>query len=167
MISRLNQQTQPSDSQEEEQDVGASQERMGQLMTSFLRRHTHQVGSQEEIEREEAEEEVNEEDEGVDEEDEAEEEEEEEEGEGSIGHQYHEVSDYFDQTPSSVQLPLPSPISSWSSYRDQEVGNESDQTASTSLCQPLTSQSYYQETRQGSSSINRPSLVSSIFFLPF
>lgn len=106
---------------------------------SFFRRHEHPAGGQEDVE-------------------------EEDEEKGSSGCQYHEVGDYFDQTDSSKQPPLPSSImSSWSSYQG---GDDSGQIESTSnLHQPQPSQSYYhEETRQCSSSTNHPSIEMELIY---
>ncbi|KAK9989527.1 hypothetical protein SO802_029766 [Lithocarpus litseifolius] len=83
-----------------------------------------------------------------------------EEGEENlISGQYHEASDYFDESSSSIQIASPYPLGSWS-YQDNQVGDDSDQVTSTSPHQHLPSQPYYQDSQQNSSATNPYSIVS-------
>ncbi|KAJ7969383.1 RING/U-box superfamily protein [Quillaja saponaria] len=144
-------------------DKEGSQERMEQLMEFSQERmlaEGSREGNREVEEREEEEEEEEERVLGGEEmdEDEEEEEDEKEEREASlISGQYHEVSDYFDQSTSSLEIPSPSLLRSWS-YRDNEGGADSDRGASTPSPRPSQSQSYYQDSRQYSPSTNHHSI---------
>ncbi|XP_048132061.1 uncharacterized membrane protein DDB_G0293934 isoform X2 [Rhodamnia argentea] len=92
-----------------------------------------------------------------DEEVEGHEEEEEDEEEGSlIGHQYHEASDYFDQTTSSFYMPSQS-LRSWS-FNDNEMNDDHEQVASTSSDQPPPSHSYYQDPQPHSACMDNLSM---------
>lgn len=83
-------------------------------------------------------------------------EEEEEEGGSLIGHQYHEASDYFDQTTSSFYMPSQS-LRSWS-FNDNEMNDDHEQVASTSSDQPPPSHSYYQDPQQHSTCMDNLSM---------
>ncbi|PON83565.1 43kDa postsynaptic protein [Trema orientale] len=143
MVTRLERQTRPAASLggggEEEKDDRS------QLMSCI------QNCQQQQREEEESEDEETEGEELEDEEAEGEQE------ESLISGQYHEASDYFDQSTSSQQIPSPSLLRSWS-FRDNEVGEDSDRAASTSPRQDFPSQSYYHSARQCSSSRNHPSV---------
>ncbi|KAL5773766.1 hypothetical protein ACOSP7_013413 [Xanthoceras sorbifolium] len=176
--------------EEEDEDT---QERMNQLLLSHLQRHLHQATtSQEEEQTQErnqlvhvdqvAEEEQQRQEEYYDQEEEEEdyhyqeeeeeeddeeadededEEQEEEEDRSSISHPFHEVSEYF-QSSSTLQMPSPSMITSWS-YRDNEVGDESDPVASPSP-QPLPSQTYYEDSRRSPDPANHLSLEMELIY---
>ncbi|KAK6283302.1 hypothetical protein POUND7_017127 [Theobroma cacao] len=144
MISRVQMQADRAESQEDKED---DEDRMVQVM-SYLQRHSHPSGGQEGRG-------------GVQEVDGQEEEEDDEDEERSlISHQYHEANSYFNQSTSSMQMPSPSLMRSWSFQDDNEIGNDSDRGPSTFSPPPGASQpQYFQDTRQSSSSsINRPSL---------
>ncbi|KAH7569739.1 hypothetical protein JRO89_XS06G0258400 [Xanthoceras sorbifolium] len=79
----------------------------------------------------------------------------------SISHPFHEVSEYF-QSSSTLQMPSPSMITSWS-YRDNEVGDESDPVASPSP-QPLPSQTYYEDSRRSPDPANHLSLEMELIY---
>ncbi|GAV92522.1 hypothetical protein CFOL_v3_35901, partial [Cephalotus follicularis] len=164
MISRAQRQTDIDIHQEGEQDEEESQERIGQLMLSYVQQHLHppvstnqeeQEGEEgiDEAETVEAEEEIEEEDEEVDR----------EEGSSTLGRQFHEANDYYDQSSSPVHMPSPSLLRSWS-YRDGEVGDDSDRVASTSPRQPLQSPSYYHDSQPFSFSANRPSMEMELIY---
>ncbi|KAF8025420.1 hypothetical protein BT93_F2297 [Corymbia citriodora subsp. variegata] len=79
------------------------------------------------------------------------------EGRGSlIGHQYHEASDYFDQSTSSFRMPSQS-LRSWS-YNDNEMNDDHEQVASTSSEQPPPSHSYYEDPQQHSTCMDNLSM---------
>ena len=156
-------------------------DKMDTLMMTRLEKQTHSAGSQgggeedeehsqlisfiQKCRQQQQEEEFKEEEIAGQEREEAEEiEGQEEEEESLISGQYHEASDYFEQSTSSQKISLPPLLRSWS-FQDNEVGDDSDQTASTSPYRGFPSQSYYHNTRHCSSSRNQPSIVSSIFFL--
>uniref|UniRef100_A0A5B6YL05 RING-type domain-containing protein n=2 Tax=Davidia involucrata TaxID=16924 RepID=A0A5B6YL05_DAVIN len=119
MISRIGRQPHPIGIQQEEEEEG-----MNQLM---IPRQTHQMCRDQDQEQEE-------DDDVVDEE---------QEEERPIGYQYNEVSDYCDEATSSMQLSLPSLSRSWSHNHHHQVSDDSNQVASPSLQQPLSSQSSY------------------------
>ncbi|KAK4742459.1 hypothetical protein SAY87_000460 [Trapa incisa] len=83
------------------------------------------------------------------------EEEEEEEEESMVGQKYHEASQYFNHSnPSSVTMPSPTSIRSWS-YRSHEMGNNDHQAlASTSSREMLHSNPYYNDAWQHINSID-------------
>lgn len=145
-------------------------ERMDKLMVSRLERRTQQ---------QEEDNENNEDDDGAEEElwcfsegntqpksSEEEEEVEEEEDERSlIGGQYHETSDYMDQSASPLQLASPSILSSWS-YQDNEMGEDSNRGASTSSPQPFPPQ--FSSNNQRTTLVStrhHPSIVRSLSLL--
>ncbi|KAI9198288.1 hypothetical protein LWI28_013034 [Acer negundo] len=153
------------DGYHEEEDE-TTQERMSQLLLSHLQRHLHPATTNQEEEeqtqeidqveeeyRDQEEEEDDhyqeeEEDEEEEEEDEEEEEEEEEER-SSMSHQFHEAGEYC-QSSSTIQMPSPSAITTWS-FRDIEVGDDSDHPVASSPPpppppKPLPSQTYYQDS---------------------
>lgn len=68
-----------------------------------------------------------------------------------ISAQYHEASDYLDQSASPVQLASPSILSSWSYQLDNEMGEDSNRGASTPSSQPFQPQ--FSSTNQQSSSL--------------
>ncbi|XP_022762544.1 uncharacterized protein LOC111308481 [Durio zibethinus] len=162
MISRVQMQADRAESQEGVDD----EDRMVQVMP-YLQKHLQPAGGQGEEEESvvdgQEEEEV---EEGVYEEEEDDEEEEEDER-SLISHQFHEANNYFNQSSSSLQVPSPSDLMrSWSFQDDNETGNYSDRDPS-AFSPPLgpSQGQYYQDTRQSSSSISRPSLVSSFGYL--
>ncbi|XWS62317.1 hypothetical protein CRYUN_Cryun06bG0000700 [Craigia yunnanensis] len=139
MISRVQIRAERDESREEVDD----EERIVHVM-SYLQRHLHPAGGQGEEEEEEVVYEEGEED----------------EERSLISHQYHEANNYFNQSSSSLQMPSLSELTrSWSFQDDNETGNDSDRGPSTFSPTPGPSQAqYYQDTRQSSSSISRPSL---------
>ncbi|KAF3450101.1 hypothetical protein FNV43_RR06181 [Rhamnella rubrinervis] len=152
MVSRLDRQQHPAANQEEGDEYNQEH------LMAFLQRHAHQAESQLQQELEEEEEEQIAEDEEHDEE---EEDEEEEEEDSQVSGQYHEGSDYINQsTSSSLQLIPSSPlVRSWS-YQENEVGEESDRATSTSpILQNLPSQPYCQNTLQCSPSVTISSSI--------
>lgn len=158
MVSRLGRQEHPAASQEEGDEYNQEQ------LMAFLQRHSQQAESQPQQELEEKEEE---------EEDIAAEEEpdEEEEEDSLVSGQYHEGSDYINQsTSSSLQIPSSSLLRSWS-YQENEVGDESDRATSTSpIHQNFPSQPYHQNTLQCSPSTTISSSIVSFYpsvFLPW
>lgn len=154
-----------------EEHEGYSQERMGQMLLSFLQQHVHQTnGHQEEQEQAQAreasrveQEDDEEERQETNEEGEEEEDEEEEEMQSPTGRQFQEASDYFDQSSSMLQMPSPSLVQTWS-FGDPEVADDSDHPIpSTSSIQPLPPQAFYQDSQQSSSSTTHLSVVSFLF----
>lgn len=63
-----------------------------------------------------------------------------------MSHQFHEAGEYC-QSSSTIQMPSPSVITTWS-FRDIEVGDDSDHPVASSSPppQPLPSQTYYQDS---------------------
>ncbi|XP_062095067.1 uncharacterized protein LOC133800966 isoform X2 [Humulus lupulus] len=150
MESRLGRQTHPVVSQGGEEKDG---EHHSQLM-SFIQ--DCQLQQQEEEESDEEEEII----EGLEVEEEAEREQE----ESLISGQYHEASDYFNQSTSSQKIPCPpSLLRSWS-FHDNEVGDDSDRAFSTSPRQDFPSESYYHNSRHCSSSRNHSSMEMELIF---
>ncbi|KAK3189090.1 hypothetical protein Dsin_028651 [Dipteronia sinensis] len=145
------------DGYHEEEDE-TTQERMSQLLLSHLQRHLHPATTNQEEEeqtqeidqveeecRDQEEEEDDHYQEEEDEEEGEEDEEQEEEERSSMSHQFHEAGEYC-QSSSTIQMPSPSVITTWS-FRDNEVGDDSDPVASSSPPpQPLLSQTYYQDS---------------------
>ncbi|XP_038877490.1 putative uncharacterized protein DDB_G0271606 [Benincasa hispida] len=79
--------------------------------------------------------------------------EEEEDERSLISAQYHEASDYLDQSTSPLQLASPSILSSWSYQLDNEMGEDSNRGASTSSPQPFQPQ-FSSNNQQGSSLVS-------------
>lgn len=155
MATRLERQARPAASQGVEEGEEYNQE---QLM-AFLQRHAHQAENQQQQLEEEVEEEITEEEEEHNED-------EDEEEDSLVSGQYHEGIDYVNQsTSSSLQVPSPSLLRSWS-YQENEVGDESDRATSASpVHQNLPSQPYYPNTLQSSPSTTvNSSIVSFCFF---
>lgn len=157
MVTRLERQARPAARQGVEEGEEDNQE---QLM-AFLQRHAHQAENQQQKLEEEEDEEITEEEEHNEDED--------EEEDSLVSGQYHEGIDYVNQsTSSSLQVPSPSLLLSWS-YQENEVGDESDRATSASpVHQNLPSQPYYPNTPQSSPSITvNSSIVSLCLFFFF
>ena len=143
---------------------------MDRLMTTRLERQTHTTQSQGEeeddqihlislIHNSQERKQEDEPEEEIENEEEQEQEDEQQE-ESLISGQFHEAGDYFDQSTSSMQIPSPSLLRTWS-FQDNDVVDDSDQAASISPHQDdFPSQTYYQNAPQFSSSVNHPSIVS-------
>ncbi|KAF4391399.1 hypothetical protein F8388_008010 [Cannabis sativa] len=148
MENRLGRLTNPagSDGGEEKDDEQHSQ------LTPFIQERQLQQHEEEESEEEEE----------IEGEIEIDEEPEVEHEESLISGQYHEASDYFDQSISSQKIPSPPPLlRSWS-YN--EIGDDSDRAFSTSPRQEFPSQSYYNISRHCSSSRNHSSMEMDLIF---
>ncbi|XVE94319.1 hypothetical protein REPUB_Repub01dG0270900 [Reevesia pubescens] len=158
MISRVKMQADRAESEEEVD----GEDRMVQLM-SYKKRHLHPAGAKGEGEEES---DVVQDVDGQKEEKvevvyEEEDDDDEDEERSPISHQCHEANNYFNQSSSSIQMPSPSDLMrSWSFQEyDNETGNDSDRVPSTFLPPPTPSQAqYYEDNRQSTSSISRPSL---------
>ncbi|KAF7840266.1 Protein neuralized [Senna tora] len=125
-----------------EDDELDQQGRMDQLI-AFLQEHMHS-SKREREEKEDIKEEEEEEEEG---------EQEEHEEEILISSSYNEESDSINQSSSPART-LSSSLSTTCHYRDNEVGDDSDVSASTSLPQPSQTHSFYQQSPEYSSSTN-------------
>ncbi|KAE8709260.1 Detected protein of unknown function [Hibiscus syriacus] len=126
-------------------------DRMNRLMTSGAQCQADEAQNQQEVEGKEKTVQPM----SCKEEDYDDDKEEEEEEERSLSsHQCHEANNYYDHSSSSLQLPSPSALRSWSSQDGNETGNDYERCASEFSPPPQQSQAHcYQDARQSSSSI--------------
>ncbi|GMH20828.1 hypothetical protein Nepgr_022670 [Nepenthes gracilis] len=149
MMSCLQRQIYSGDNEQEgSRSVGASLRRQIQSLGSL-----EEQQGQEQVQRQRVE---LGEDEGFSHEELSGEEEEDKEGRSSL-QRYHDVCNYFDQTPSSSELP-------WSHYQDHEVSDDSDHVASTSFQQSSMVHSYDDDTQDGSSLKNVSSIEMELIY---